>query len=57
MEAKQEAIILHVLLFPVPDILPEKIIGNIGRTQGARTVRRPAKNETIIRSIEGKNLI
>lgn len=52
MEAKQETIILHALLFPVPEALPEKITGKIGRTQGAKTLSIPAKNETIIRIIE-----
>jgi hypothetical protein len=52
IETKQEIMILHALLLLAQDALPEKITGNIGRTQGASTVSIPAKNEIIIRSMQ-----
>lgn len=44
-------IILQVLEPCSPDRLPEKITGNTGNTQGARTLNMPDRNDMIIRII------
>jgi hypothetical protein len=52
IEIQSENMIIRGLLSPFSSIDPRRIIGSIGRTQGARTVRSPARNERISKSIK-----